>query len=287
MRFFAYQSANGPSIAVSIGDTAVDLPSLDGAIPPSLDAIVAAGPSMMARIAGALAKGGGTAVDRSSVKLLAPFTNPGKIICVGLNYDEHAKETNLDPTAFPTLFPRFTSTLLGPNDPILVPKVSDRVDYEVELVAIVGKRGHYIHREDALSHIAGYTIANDVSIRDYQMITSQFTPGKNFDATCPLGPDYVTADELPAGAVGLRLMTRLNGEVLQNDTTDNMLFDVETLIVKLSEIMTLEPGDVILTGTPSGVGFTRKPPVFMKDGDICECEIEGIGILSNPVRNES
>jgi 2-keto-4-pentenoate hydratase/2-oxohepta-3-ene-1,7-dioic acid hydratase in catechol pathway len=231
-------------------------------------------------------KGGGVTVDREKVTLLAPFTRPGKIICVGLNYDEHAKETKLDTTAFPTLFPRFNSTILAPDAPILVPKVSTSVDYEVELVAVVGKRAHYVSQAEALDCVAGYTIANDVSIRDYQMMTSQFTPGKNFDASCPLGPDYVTADELPAGGVGLRLMTRLNGEVLQNDTTDNMLFDVETLIVKLSEIMTLEPGDIILTGTPSGVGFTRKPPIFMKDGDLCECEIEGIGILSNPVRNE-
>jgi acylpyruvate hydrolase len=285
LRFFAYQTATGPAVAIMRDGKAIALASLDADLPHTIDDIVAAGPAMMDRIARA-ATGGGTEVDRAAVKLLPAFIKPGKIICVGLNYAEHAKETNLDPTAFPTLFPRFTSTLLAQGDPILVPKVSERVDYEVEVVAIVGKRGHYVSAQDALDHVAGYTIANDVSIRDYQMITSQFTPGKNFDASCPLGPEFVTADELPAGAAGLRLTTRLNGKVLQDDTTDNMLFDVRTLIVKLSEVMTLEPGDVILTGTPSGVGFTRTPPIFMKHGDLCECEVEGIGVLSNPVVNE-
>jgi 2-keto-4-pentenoate hydratase/2-oxohepta-3-ene-1,7-dioic acid hydratase in catechol pathway len=264
----------------------VALSSLAADLPKTLDDIVRGGPALFTRIAELAKAGGGTPVDRAAVKILAPFRAPGKIICIGLNYGEHAKETKLAPTQFPTVFARYTSTLVHPGDPILVPKVSNDVDYEVELTAVIGKRAHYVAKADALDYIVGYTVANDVSIRDYQMRTSQFTPGKNFDATCPLGPDFVTADELPAGGKGLRIETRVNGEVLQSDTTDNMLFDVATLVEKLSEVMTLEPGDIILTGTPSGVGYTRKPPIFLKHGDACEVSVERVGVLTNPVVNE-
>lgn len=286
MRFFRYEAGNGPALAVQHEGRAVALASLDPSLPVDLTAILAQGRATLDRIA-ALAKGGaGEAVDRGTVKLLNPFPQPGKIVCIGLNYDEHAKETNLPTTAFPTVFTRFQSTLLDPGAPILRSASSEAYDYEVELVAVIGKHAHYVGIEDALDHVAGYTVANDVSVRDYQFATSQFTIGKNFDATCPVGPDFVTADELPAGGRGLALSTKLNGEVVQSDTTNNMIFDVATLVHKLSQVMSLAPGDIILTGTPSGIGHARKPPLYMKNGDVVECSVETIGTLSNPVADE-
>lgn len=286
MRFFRYDAGNGPALAVARDNSAVALASLSADLPADLAGVIAGGDALLRRIAGLVASGAGIAVERDAVRVLNPFPTPGKIICIGLNYDEHAKETNLPTTAFPTVFTRFDSTLIGPDEAILRSHNSVAYDYEVELVAIVGKAAHYVELERALDHVAGYTVANDVSVRDYQFATSQFTIGKNFDATCPLGPDYVTADELPAGGRGLALSTTLNGETVQSDTTDNMIFDVATLIHKLSQVMTLSPGDVILTGTPSGIGHARTPPLYMKHGDVVECTVEGIGTLRNPVIDE-
>ncbi|MES2946262.1 MAG: fumarylacetoacetate hydrolase family protein, partial [Pseudomonadota bacterium] len=161
-----------------------------------------------------------------------------------------------------------------------------QLDYEGELVAVIGKAGRYITKETALEHVAGYSICNDASIRDYQFKSAQWTIGKNFDDSGPFGPVFVTADELPPGAAGLKLQTRLNGVVVQDASTSSLIFDVATLVSLLSEAVCLQAGDVIVTGTPSGVGLARKPPLFMKDGDICEVEIEGIGILRNPVVDE-
>jgi 2-keto-4-pentenoate hydratase/2-oxohepta-3-ene-1,7-dioic acid hydratase in catechol pathway len=286
MRFFRYQGSSGPALAVEIDDTALDLHSLSADLPADLGDVIAAGPELLATITGLAASGLGTKVDRNTAKLLNPLPAPGKIICIGLNYDAHAKETNLPTTAFPTVFTRFVSTLLDPEEPIARSHVSEAYDYEVELVAVIGKAAHYVTLENALDHVAGYTVANDVSVRDYQFATSQFTIGKNFDATCPLGPIYVTADELPAGARGLTLSTKLNGELVQSDTTDGMIFDVATLVHKLSQVMSLAPGDIILTGTPSGIGHARKPPLYMKHGDLVECTVDGIGSLRNRVLDE-
>ena len=225
----------------------------------------------------------GEEIDVAEIEYLPPFAFPEKIICVGLNYKDHATESGFQAPTYPALFGRFASSLIGHNAPLIVPKVSSMLDYEGEVVAIVGKAGRNIPVERALEHVAGYSVFNDGSIRDYQFKSAQWTIGKNFDGTGAFGPAFVTADELPAGVKGLRLQTRLNGTVLQDANTDDMIFDIATLISLLSDPFLLKPGDVLVTGTPSGVGLARNPKIFMKPGDVCEVEIEGIGLLSNPV----
>ena len=229
----------------------------------------------------------GEELDPAGVEFLPPFPAPEKIICVGLNYKDHAAESGAQVPTYPVLFGRFASSLIGHKAPIIMPAVSDQLDYEGELVAIIGKAGRNISPDRALEHVAGYSIFNDASVRDYQFKTNQWMIGKNFDGTGAFGPAFVTADELPAGARGLRLTTKLNGTVLQDASTDDMVFDIATLVSLLSEAMTLRPGDVIVTGTPSGVGAARNPKIYMKPGDICEVEIERIGLLSNGIVQES
>lgn len=225
----------------------------------------------------------GPVVSAAEVELLCPVPSPGKIICIGLNYRAHAIEGGNAIPEYPAVFLRGATSLVAPGGAILYPACSDKLDYEAELAVVIGKRASNVSAADALDHVAGYSCFNDGSIRDYQRKSTQWTMGKNFDATGGFGPDLVTPDELPAGASGLRLVARLNGAVMQDSNTEDMIFDVAALIATLSEGMTLEPGDVIATGTPSGVGYARKPPVFMKPGDVCEIEIEGIGTLSNSV----
>lgn len=216
-----------------------------------------------------------------------PFTRPNKILCVGLNYCDHTHESGYQQPDYPTVFTRFTTTLVGHLAPIVRPKASSALDFEGELVAVIGRGGRHIASQDALGHVAGYSIFNDASIRDFQHRTPQWTVGKNFDSTGAFGPVFVTADELPEGARGLHLETRLNGEVVQSSTTDRMIFDVATLISTVSEAMTLLPGDLIVTGTPSGVGHSRTPKLYMKPGDVVEVEIEGIGVLRNSIVDET
>ncbi len=251
----------------------------------ALSALVAAGTSELEAAHKHLLAG--EELDPVGVEFLPPFPEPEKIICVGLNYRDHAAESGVQVPTYPVLFGRFASSLIGHQAPIIMPKVSDQLDYEGELVAIVGKAGRDISPERALEHVAGYSIFNDASIRDYQFKSSQWTIGKNFDGTGAFGPAFVTADELLPGAKGLRLTTRLNGTVLQDASTDDLIFDVATLVSLLSEAMTLRPGDVIVTGTPSGVGAARNPKIFMKPGDVCEVEIGSIGLLSNPIAAQS
>ncbi|WP_312363744.1 fumarylacetoacetate hydrolase family protein [Ensifer sp.] len=217
------------------------------------------------------------------VRLLSPIARPGKFICMGLNYLEHVKEGGREIPAFPTLFLRVQTSLLPPDGEIVVPKVSDRLDFEAELLVIIGKTAHNVSEKDALDHVFGYTAFNDGSLRDYQRQTTQWTAGKNFDATGPFGPAIATADEFPPGAVGLSVRSRLNGQIMQDGNTRDLMFSIASIISYASEIMTLEPGDVIATGTPSGVGFARTPPVFMKAGDVIEIEIEGLPTLTNRV----
>ena len=212
--------------------------------------------------------------------------NPGKIICVGLNYAAHAAEAQSDTSTvqeYPSLFLRVATTLVGHEQPLVVPKASSDLDYEAEMVAVVGKAGHCISKADALDYIAGYSVFNEGSVRDYQFKSSQWTSGKNFDASGGFGPDFVTADEVPPGGKGLRIQTRLNGETMQDANTETMIFDVPTLIEIITEVMTLLPGDVIVTGTPEGVGFARTPPVWMTPGDTCEIDLEGVGVLRNSI----
>lgn len=219
--------------------------------------------------------------------LLPPLTRPSKILCVGLNYRDHTAEAQMKQPDYPTVFARFPSGLIGHGAALRKPRLSDQLDYEGELAVIIGKRAFQVDRSTALDHVAGYSIFNDGSVRDYQMFTTQWTVGKNFDGTGPFGPDFVTADELPAGGAGLQLETRLNGQTMQSANTSDMIFNVSELIATLSAAMTLEPGDIIVSGTPAGVGMARKPPVYMKDGDICEISIDGLGVLRNPVVNQA
>jgi 2-keto-4-pentenoate hydratase/2-oxohepta-3-ene-1,7-dioic acid hydratase in catechol pathway len=225
----------------------------------------------------------GSAVDPGSVTCLPPFRRAGKILCVGLNYADHAAESSMQAPEFPTVFARFNSGIVAHGAPLVRPAASDKFDYEGEMVAVVGKKGREISEADALDYIAGYSIFNDGSIRDFQLRTPQWTVGKNFDGTGGFGPVFVTADGLPAGGSGLHIETRLNGRVMQSANTKDLIFDVRKLVSSISIAMTLEPGDIIVTGTPSGVGGARKPPVFMKPGDVCEVEIERIGTLRNPI----
>ena len=225
-------------------------------------------------------------VALSEVQLLPPITNPEKIICVGLNYESHRKETGRPEVEFPTLFTRFANSQIGDGEAMWRPAESTSFDYEGELAVIIGSGGSKIPEDKALEHVAGYSCYNDGSVRDWQRHTSQFTPGKNFRHTGPFGPWLVTTDEIPDPST-LTLTTRLNGEVMQHATTDLLIFTIPVLINYISRFTRLEPGDVIVSGTPGGVGFKRDPQVFMKPGDVVEVEISRIGILKNPIEAES
>lgn len=282
MRFAAYRDSAGTGLAISRDGTAFrGLRDTDPGFPGHLDALLAMDDAAFGAACDALSAG--APVELDAVTLLPPVGRPGKIICVGLNYIDHSAESGFKQPDYPTLFGRFTSSLIGHGAPLLRPTVSEQFDYEGELVAIIGRGGRHIPRERALEHVFGYSIFNDGSVRDYQFKAPQWTMGKNFDDTGPFGPVVVTADELPPGAAGLRIETRLNGAVVQSSNTDALVFDVPTLVAIISEAITLEPGDLLVTGTPSGVGAARKPPLWMKPGDVCEVEIEGIGVLRNPV----
>jgi 2-keto-4-pentenoate hydratase/2-oxohepta-3-ene-1,7-dioic acid hydratase in catechol pathway len=256
----------------------------DPKYPGSIPDLVVRGGDALASAARSLA--GGPALEGGRIEYLPPFPTPPKIICLGLNYADHAAEGGFKPPSYPTIFARFASSLVGHGAPLIRPRVSTQFDYEGELVAVVGRGGRHISREAALDHICGYSIFNDASVRDFQMKTPQWTVGKNFDGTGAFGPAFVTADELPRGAAGLSLQTRLNGKVMQSASTTQMIFDVVTTVALITEALTLEAGDVLVMGTPSGIGMARTPQVFMKAGDVCEIEIEGLGILRNPIADE-
>jgi 2-keto-4-pentenoate hydratase/2-oxohepta-3-ene-1,7-dioic acid hydratase in catechol pathway len=284
MRFVTFSKGGKAVVGVRQGDTIVDLSVAAPRLPKTLAEILAGGGPAMASIRVALKKPRqGAASKARSAKLLPPIPNPGKIICVGLNYRDHAAETGNALPTYPVIFTRFNSTLTPHDGKMPVPKASPMLDYEAELAVVIGKKGRNVSKARALSLVGGYSCFNDGSVRDYQMKTSQFTLGKNFDGTGGFGPDLVTPDELPKGAHGLKIMCRLNGKTLQDGTTADLVFDVASLIAELSTVMTLEPGDVIITGTPAGVGFTRNPKLFMKPGDVCEVEIEKIGVLRNKI----
>jgi 2-keto-4-pentenoate hydratase/2-oxohepta-3-ene-1,7-dioic acid hydratase in catechol pathway len=227
------------------------------------------------------------AIDLNAVRILPPVPKPPKIICVGLNYDDHLEESGLKKPVYPEIFARFATSLIAHREPIRQPPESSTLDYEAELAVVIGRGGRRISRDRALDHVAGYSLFNDATIRDFQLRTPQWTMGKNFDGTGAFGPWLVTPDALPPGAHGLRIQGRLNGRVMQDTSTDRLIFNVPTLIELISVAISLEPGDVIITGTPGGVGAARKPPVFMQPGDVFEVEIDGIGVLSNPVQRES
>ncbi len=226
----------------------------------------------------------GLLFDLDGVKLHAPVSNPRKIVCLGLNYSDHAKEAGKPEPKEPILFSKPPSAIADPEQPIIYPEISKKVDYEVELAFIIGKKGKDIPIEEAFDHIAGYTVFNDVSARDIQFGDGQWFRGKSFDTFAPMGPYLVTKEHIP-DPNSLRLGTKVNGEPRQNGTTANMIFKVPHLVAFISQVMTLEPGDIIATGTPAGVGIFAKPePKLLKPGDIVEVWIENVGALRNPVQ---
>lgn len=285
MRLVTFVHSAGPRLGVRLGEVLVDLVAADPCLPRDMTAYLAGGEAAAEAVGAAVGKAPDSARMRfSAVRLLPPVPNPGKIICVGLNYVDHAVE--IDPRNlpdYPTFFGRMATTLVAHNEPLLRPTVSTKLDFEGEMAVIIGKAGRMIDKSRALGHVGGYALFNEGSVRDYQFRTSQWFLGKNFDGTGAFGPELCTPDELPLGAGGLFLATRVNGRVMQEGSTSDMLFGVAALIASLSEAMTLYPGDVIVTGTPSGVGFAQKPPFFLKPGDVCEIELEGYGVLRNPV----
>jgi len=289
MRLFSFRDQNNKkSIGVLCKKDSsefVNLCATDPEIPPDLKMLIQADPEF-SKVGRVLSNPNAVIRNLSEIKFDILINRPGKIVCMGLNYADHAKEGGNARPEYPSFFMRGPSSLASHQAPLIRPKVSDKLDYEAELAFVVGKRGRNLNRENALDCIAGYSIFNDGSMRDYQRKTTQWTIGKNFDQTGGFGPWLVTPDELPKGAHGLQIQSRLNGAVMQNANTKDFLWDVAETIVLITECMTLEPGDVVITGTPAGVGYARTPPVFMKPGDICEIEIENIGILRNSIEDQ-
>jgi len=287
MRFVSFQRDNEDRVGLRQGDEVIDLSKAAPDLPGSLLGLLQGGPDALARASGSADTAGSDArlaVDTLTFLPLIP--RPPKIICFGRNYAAHAAEGGAETPTYPEIFYRGATSLVAHGQPIRRPACSDKLDYEAEVAAIIGQRARHVAEDDALSVIAGYTLFNEATIRDYQRKSSQWTIGKNFDNTGAFGPELVSADELPPGAHGLRIQSRLNGTVMQDANTEDLVFPIARLIAILTECMTLEPGDVIVTGTPSGVGYARTPPVFMHDGDVCEVEVDGIGVLMNPVKDE-
>src|SRR6476659_6893010 len=290
MKIAGFEADGGLRLGIVEGDQVVDLQTADPKVPANLADALAANNGDLKPLAD-IAKRAPAAARRplKGLKFGLPVARPGKILCLGLNYLEHVKEGSQRDNIpkFPTIFMRGNSSLVPHGQPIIRPKASETLDYEAELIFIVGTRAKHLTLENAYSCIAGYSCGNEGSVREYQRKTTQWDMGKNFDRTGGFGPWLVTADELPPGGKGLKIQTRLNGQTMQSDNTNNMMFPVAETIAYVTQGMTLEPGDVIVTGTPSGVGHARKPePVWMKAGDTCEVEIEGIGVLSNPIEDE-
>ena len=289
MRLFGFKGNNGYEGvgALSKGDldTFIDVCATDSLIPNSIQDIIQS-QAHLDRVAAAIANSKGVTGNLNTITFKVPIERPGKIVCMGLNYADHAKEGGNARPEYPSFFMRGPSSMTAHLSPIVRPRVSDKLDYEAELAFVIGKKARHLTLDNALDCVAGYSIFNDGSIRDYQRKTTQWTIGKNFDHTGAFGPWLVTPDELPLGCDGLTIQSRLNGQVMQNANTKDFLWGVAETIVLITECMTLEPGDVVITGTPAGVGYARTPPVFMKPGDICEIEIESIGVLRNTIADE-
>ncbi len=281
MRFLVGQDGGDTAVFLVLGDEAVNLSRLDPAIGSDLMGLMAK-PRGAAELEALAAKGPKVAVGAITPAL--PVARPGKVICLGLNYVDHIKEGGYDVPDYPALFMRGLNSLIPAGAPMVRPSCSEQLDYEVELMAIIGTGGRHIAEADALGHVFGWTIFNDGSVRNYQRKTHQWTPGKNFDATGPIGPVVVTPDELPEGASGLKIESRVGKEILQSANTSEMLWNAARTIATISEYATLEPGDLIALGTPPGVGHAKKPnPRWLRPGEVIECEIEGIGICANPI----
>jgi acylpyruvate hydrolase len=287
MKLLSYQNSSGPRFGILVNGEIIDAAEADSRVPASLDAFIAKGgrsDDLRSLVASAPAR---VRHPAGTITHALPVVRPGKIFCLGLNYLEHVHEGPYQVPDYPTIFMRGATSLLAHGQPIVRPVISDKLDFEAELAVIIGKRVRHATKDNALDAVFGYSCFNDATLRDYQKRTLQWTVGKNFDSTGGFGPIIVTPDELPSGAAGLSIQSRLNGQVMQSDNTKNMMFPVAETIATITAAITLEPGDVIMMGTPSGVGYARKPPVFMKAGDTIDIEIEGIGTLSNPVIDEA
>jgi 2-keto-4-pentenoate hydratase/2-oxohepta-3-ene-1,7-dioic acid hydratase in catechol pathway len=285
MRLVAFKRrGSSAALGLRVGHELIDLTALG--LPATLRALLVQGPAGLDAARSAEARANAR-IPLEGITYLPPVVDPEKAIAVGLNYVDHAAESPYrDAPKYPVLFHRFPQSWVAHGVPLVRPRVSEQFDYEGEVVVVIGKAGRYVAKDRALEHVAGYSIFNDGSIRDYQFKSTQWMMGKNFDATGAFGPEVVTADELPPGATGVQLRTRLNGHEVQNANTRDMIFDVATLVHVCSEAMTLLPGDIIISGTPAGVGFARKPPLWMKPGDVCEVDVEGIGVLRNAIVDE-
>ena len=280
MKLVTFEQDGAPRAGIWLGSEIVDIRKADPSLPADMLGLLRGGDRMMERLRGL--SGSAVRVKAADVRLLAPVPRPGKILCIGQNYLDHCREQNLEPPTSPILFAKYNNTVTHPGDPVRLPSLSDQVDYEAELALVIGKTGSAVPEDRALEHVAGYTCINDISARDIQFADKQWTRGKSFDTFLPMGPCLVTRDEIPdPQALGIRCV--VNGEALQDSTTSYMIFNCAYLIACLSRSITLEPGDLIATGTPNGVGVFRKPPRFLKGGDRVTVSIERIGDLSNPI----
>lgn len=288
MKFTSYRTADGAArLAVVDGNDVIDLNRLLPEVPADARRALLAGIDLVAAARRALETAGPADRQPLAGLALAPVVpEPGKTVCLGLNYYDHAAESGRDKPTYPWFFLRSTTSLLAHGEAAPLPLVSERFDWEAELAVVIGKRARHVKQEAALGYVFGYACFNDISVRDYQKRTPQWTIGKNFDRTGAFGPVLVSADELPAGGAGLRIQSRLNGQVMQDADTGDMIWGVAETIALLSECLTLEPGDVIAMGTPAGVGQSRVPPVWMRDGDTIEVEIDGVGLLVNRIVSE-
>jgi 2-keto-4-pentenoate hydratase/2-oxohepta-3-ene-1,7-dioic acid hydratase in catechol pathway len=285
MRLATILTPNGPRAALATADGYVDLHATDPGLPALVKHLLAASPAVRKIASEVGSSPNAVRYAANAVKLLPPVPDPSKILCVGLNYADHAREGGKAIPTEPVLFAKYPNTLIGPGDPIRLPKVANKVDYEAELVIVIGRRGKNIPNDKtAFDHVGGYTCGHDVSARDWQFRgeEKQWTIGKTFDTFAPTGPVLVTADEL-TDPHKLQVQLRLNGTTMQNSNTKEFIFQVPHILWFLSQVVTLEPGDLIFTGTPPGVGISRNPQVLLKAGDVAEVEVEGIGVLKNPV----
>ncbi len=274
------EAATIASVYVVNADDAINLTALDASIGSDLMNLIQQGDAVN-RVKALIS--GAPSVSVVTITPALPVAMPGKTICLGLNYTDHIKEGGYDVPEYPALFMRGPNSLMAAGEPMIRPSCSEQLDYEVELMVIVGKAGKHITEENALDHVFAYSVFNDGSVRNYQRKTHQWTPGKNFDSTGPIGPYSVTPDELPEGAAGLKIEARVGSEILQSASTSEMLWPVARTIATISEFATLEPGDYIAMGTPPGVGHARTPQRWLRPGETIEVEVEGIGICASPV----
>ena len=290
MKIVSFSSNNGTRLGVVEGDSVIDIQAVDASVPGDLGEYLRRNNGDLKPLGELAKKAPASArLALSGLKFALPIARPGQIICLGLNYLDHVKEGPQKDNIpkFQSIFFRMLTSLTPHLTPLMRPKKSIQLDYEGEMVVIIGKRAKHLTLENATDCVAGYACANEGSVREYQRHTTQWGMGKNFDRTGSIGPWMVSADELPRGGKGLKIMTRLNGVTMQSSNTDLLMFPVAESLVYLTEGMTLEPGDILLTGTPSGVGHARKPdPIWMKAGDTCEVEVEGVGVLRNPIQDE-